>query len=102
MLEISNNLSKLGFKLSIQSNGSFHGSYISEFGLEINTVYSNSIIGMEVNFKDLKRTILDSTTINSVDELFFILSRNIFLKSQFQNLHKEMIQLQILLNVKHS
>jgi len=102
MLEISNNLSKLGFNLSTQSDGSFHGSYISESGLEINTIFLDSIIGMEVNFKDLKRTILDSTTINSVDELFFILSRNVFLKSQFQTLYREMIQSQILSNVKHS
>ena len=101
MLEISNYLTKLGFNLSTQSDGSFHGSYISESGLVINTIFINSIIGMEVNFKDLKKTILDATSIKSINELVYILSRNVFIKSQFHTLYKEMIQSQTLSDVKH-
>ena len=101
MLKISNYLSELGFNLTTQSDGSFHGSYISENCLEINTIFIDSKIGMEVNFNGLKRTILDSTIIHTVDELVFILSRNVFLKSQFHILYKEMIQSQTLSDVKH-
>ena len=101
MLKISNYLSELGFNLTTQSDGSFHGSYISDNCLEINTIFIDSIIGMEVNFNGLKRTILDYTIIHSVEELVFILSRSVLLKSQFHILYKEMIQSQTLSDVKH-
>ncbi len=101
MLQISTFLQNLGFKIKVQNKG-FNGYFDSENGIEINVVYFDSIIGMQAVFKDLTRTILDSSKIESVNELVFILSRNIYLKSQFQTLYTEMIQSQTLSNVKHS
>jgi hypothetical protein len=57
---------------------------------------------MQAEHKGLTRTLIDSSEINSGEELFYILSRNIFFKNQLQTLYKEMIQLQILSDVKHS
>ncbi len=100
MLQISIFLQNLGFKIKVQNKG-FNGYFVSENGLEINVIYFDSIIGMQATFKDLTRNILDSSKIQSVDELVFILSRNIYLKSQYQTLYKEMIQSQTLSNAKH-
>ena len=101
MIQISTFLQNLGFKTKVQERG-FHGYFMSDDGLEINVIYFDSIIGLQAVYKDLTRTILDSTEIKSVDELVFILSRNVYLKSQFQTLYTEMIQSQTLSNVKHS
>ena len=98
---ISTFLQKLGFNLKVNNIG-FNGYFISQDGLEINVIYFDSIIGMQVTFKDLTRTIIDSSKIQSVDELVFILSKNVYLKTKFKTLYKEMIQSQTLLNVKHS
>lgn len=96
MLEISNYLTQVGFNLKTQHDGSFHGTYSSDNGIEINTVFIGYIIGMEANFKGLKRIIIDSTEIKTVEELVFILTRNIFIKNHIQTLHLKMIQSQTL------
>jgi dTDP-glucose pyrophosphorylase len=101
MIQISNFLQSLGFNIKVQSKG-FHGFYNSENGIDINVIYFDSIIGMQAEHKGLTRTLIDSSEINSDEELFYILSRNIFFKNQLQTLYKEMIQLQILSDVKHS
>ena len=102
MLQITTFLQNLGFKLRVHSDGSFNGSYVSEKGIEIIVIYFDSIIGMQADNNDFKREILNSFKIHSVDELIYILSRNVFFKTQFRTLYKEMIQSQTLSNVKHS
>ncbi|ALU74706.1 hypothetical protein AUW17_05230 [Tenacibaculum dicentrarchi] len=88
MKEVSVFLQKIGFNLSIHSNY-FNGSYISDNGIEITVIYFDSIIGVKAECKGLSRTLIDSSKINSVTELIYILSRNIFIKNNLPALYQK-------------
>jgi hypothetical protein len=100
MLTIPNFLIQLGFQIKVHSNEDFHGSFLKE-EIPLNIISCDSIIGIQAEFNGLKRTIIDSSKINSVNEFVFIISRNVFFKSHFHILYEEMIQSQILSDVKH-
>tara|TARA_R110002074_G_scaffold63042_1_gene151426 strand:- start:2 stop:310 length:309 start_codon:yes stop_codon:yes gene_type:complete len=102
MLTIPNFLIQLGFQINVHSDYDFNGSFLKEKDVQINIICSDSIIGIQAEFKGLKRTLIDSSKINSVNDLVFILSKNIFFSRNFKFLLQEMIQLQTLSDVKHS
>lgn len=100
MLTIPNFLTQLGFQIKVHSNDDFNGSFSNKKNILINVIYSDSIIGVQAEFKGLKRTLIDSSNINNFNELVFILSRNVFFSRNFKSLLQEMIQLQTLSDVK--
>jgi hypothetical protein len=99
MLTIPDFLIQLGFQIKVHSNEDFQGYFLKE-KIQLNIISCDSIIGIQAEFNGLKRTIIDSSRISSVNELVFIISRNVFFKSHFHILYEEMTQSQTLSDVK--
>jgi len=95
-------LRNTGFSIKDYDENYFTGHYESKNGIEITVFYCDSVLGMKADNNNFPREIFNSFEIKSIDELIYLLSRNVFFKSQFQTLYEEMIQLQTSLTVKQA
>lgn len=101
MINIHSFLIQVGFDLKIHSKSDYNGFYLKEQEIQINIVSCDSIISIQAqNEKGLQRTLIDNSKINTIEDLVFMLSRNIFFSRNFKYLLQEMIQLQTLSDVK--
>ena len=100
-MHIPDYLVSIGFEISFDSkSNSFHGTYTNPNGFDLTIVSIDSIIGIQASYKDLTKSVLSASEINSVSELVYILSKSIYLKKEFNILFLKIAQSHISLNAK--